>query len=318
MLWDVRCDMNEQKSDKRKPGARRIRPKRILQAGEVLQSRYMICERLGSGGMGEIFKVVDLQDGNKLKAIKHLFDCEKTAVARFEKEYHFLRQVEHPHLIKAHDFFETDSHFFLVLDWVEGRSMQSILQGDPVFSLPERLAIANKIARGTEVLHLAGIVHRDIKPGNILIDPETCRVTLLDLGIAKEIDPGKHVRLTRSGAVLGTTAYMSPEQANGEALGPESDVFSLGVTLYQFFLWEKKSPFWDDSPISVMFKIATYNPPPLYESILEKYSQGGKTLAQNELEAYRSLSSCLEMALNKESSGRWENGGVFADLCENI
>lgn len=285
-----------------------VKSKQELAPGTTLNQRYVIQEKLGKGGMGQVYKAQDRKH-QRIVAVKQLLTKagkeNQELVERFKREYYFLSAINHPSLVKAYDFFKEGSSHFLVLEFVTGISLLELIQQRP-FSLPirDQVAIASQISQAIETLNTAGILHRDIKPANIMINPKNKAVKLLDLGLGKSIG-GDELELTKPGVVLGTAEYLSPEQANG-TISARSDVFSLAVTLYQFFLWEEKSPFYTGHKISTMMSVLTKELPNLREALDNAYE--GKTNQRKERECLQEeMTSILEKALKKEPVDRLED-----------
>ncbi len=279
------------------------RKKHPFQDGKVVKDRYVIKKELGHGGMGRVFKALDAKEDNRWVALKILMEEGEEHRIRFKREYKFLRLVEHPNLVKAYDYFEEEKHSYIVLEFVQGRSLSDILYPeDPSLSLAEQLTIANHLTRAVEVLNTGGILHRDIKPENVMINSESGDVKLLDLGIGKDLS-GDMRRLTASNSILGTLAYLSPEQSQGQ-FTDNSDVFSLGITLYQFFSWQSRSPFFDNNSYSILYKIRGFHPPTLEKIIEEKTSKGELQPTPEERKAYKKLSALLTKAMAKKTEKR--------------
>lgn len=290
-----------------------------IQVGTVLADRYRIEENLGEGGMGRVYRAWDIEHSRNV-AIKQLIlqmDSDNSEIVeRFRREYYFLNSIDHPNLVKAYDFFNWEGQVFLALEFVIGISLKNLIQERPFsLSLPEQVAVANQVARAVEVLNTAGILHRDIKPGNIVLDCETGRVSLLDLGLGKAVGKEEWA-LTQKGAVLGTLEYLSPEQASG-SMSAQSDVFSLGTTLYQFFLWQPVSPFKSHGGVATIMEITTRDLPPLLERMQNGYGERNLALSKAEKEACADISGILSRALEKEPENR-PSAGEIADELERI
>lgn len=201
--------------------------------------RYRILGRLGEGGMGTVFKALDPDLGRPVAVKIPHFEghgaAREAAVGRFLREARAAAQVRHPHVCPIHDVGVQDGMPFAVMALIEGTNLGEKIQGGGQPEIPEAVELIAKVAEGLEAAHVLGIVHRDVKPGNILLD-ESGEPYLTDFGLAwapPSSDGG--TRITRTGAIVGTPAYMAPEQARGdtERIGPWTDVYGLGMVLYQ-------------------------------------------------------------------------------------
>ncbi|HZI91906.1 MAG TPA: protein kinase [Thermoleophilaceae bacterium] len=197
--------------------------------------RYRVERRLGAGGMSTVFLAIDSvlerQVAVKLLA-EHLAD-DADFVARFRREALAAARLQHPNIVQVFDSGEDDdSHrHFIVMEYVDGPSAADLLRDRPQLDVDEAVAIVRDACHGLDYAHRAGVVHRDVKPGNLLLADDTGATKLADFGIAIAAE---QTRITQVGSVLGTAAYLSPEQAKGEEAGPPSDIYSLGVCAYQF------------------------------------------------------------------------------------
>jgi eukaryotic-like serine/threonine-protein kinase len=216
-----------------------------LTAGSRLGT-YEITVPLGAGGMGEVFRARDTKLGRQV-AIKVLPESVESApdrVARFEREAKALAALHHPHIATLFGMEQEGGKHFLVMELVEGETLDARIARGPT-PVPEALAIARQIADALEAAHEAGIVHRDLKPANVKSTPDGV-VKVLDFGLAKALDtaPGSQrdislsptmtsVNATGSGTILGTAAYMSPEQARGMPTDHRSDIFAFGAVFYE-------------------------------------------------------------------------------------
>ncbi len=210
--------------------------------GQILGGRYRITALIGEGRSGVVYQAEHAMMHKRvaLKLLHASLADDAKAVARFRREAEAASQLDHPNLVAAKDFGRTeDGAFFLVMDYVEGRSLRAAIDAGPL-SPARAVRIARHIAQALRCAHRAGIVHRDIKPENVMLvrteeDKEAARV--LDFGIAGFDPESEHASaeqpLTRAGALVGTPAYMAPEQAVGEAATPASDLYALGVVLFE-------------------------------------------------------------------------------------
>jgi serine/threonine protein kinase len=197
--------------------------------------RYRIERRLGAGGMSTVFRATDtvLERPVAVKLLaEHLADDE-AFVARFRREALAAARLQHPNVVQVFDSgqdAETRRHY-IVMEYVDGPSCADLLRERKRLGVEETVTIVRDACHGLDYAHRAGVVHRDVKPGNLLVAAETGATKLADFGIAKAAE---QTRITQVGSVLGTAAYLSPEQAHGDEAGPASDTYSLGVCAYQF------------------------------------------------------------------------------------
>jgi eukaryotic-like serine/threonine-protein kinase len=200
-----------------------------------IASRYEIERRLGAGGMSTVFLATDsvLERAVAVKLLaEHLADDEDF-VARFRREALAAARLQHPNIVQVFDSGQDpESHrHYIVMEFVEGPSAADLLREYRELDVEQTVAIVRDACHGLDYAHRAGVVHREVKPGNLLLAEETGITKLADFGIAKAAE---QTRITQVGSVLGTAAYLSPEQARGEEAGPPSDIYSLGVCTYQF------------------------------------------------------------------------------------
>jgi len=197
--------------------------------------RYRLEGRLGAGGMSTVFlatdTVLERQVAVKLLA-EHLAE-DDGFVARFRREALAAARLQHPNIVQVYDSGEDrdSQRHYIVMEYVNGPSCADLLRDEEYLGVEEAATVIEGACNGLDYAHRSGLVHRDVKPGNLLLVSETGAVKLADFGIAKAAE---QTRLTQVGSVLGTAAYLSPEQARGEEAGPASDIYSLGVCAYQF------------------------------------------------------------------------------------
>ncbi|HEX3131012.1 MAG TPA: tetratricopeptide repeat protein [Thermoanaerobaculia bacterium] len=207
-----------------------------LEPGERLAGRYRIQERIGSGGMGVVYRATDEQLGLcvALKALRpHVTDNGRMQ-ERLRRELLLARQVSHRNAVRIHDIGQDGGVLFLTMDLVEGRSLRDVLREEQTLSPDRAVSIARQLALALEAAHEEGIVHRDIKPANVLVD-STGRAWITDFGVARSLrDPG----ITRTGAVVGTLSYLSPEQARGGEVDARSDLYALGILMFEMLTGE--------------------------------------------------------------------------------
>ena len=217
-----------------------------MENGQV--GSFKILEKIGEGGMAIIYKATQ-PSLNRNVVIKKLKDPNREIIARFKKEALVSASFAQENVLAIYDFIYEGRSYFLVMEHVEGEDLRTII--DYAAPLPAHIAalIIQDVARGLEYTHRKNIIHRDIKPSNVLISNQG-EVKLIDFGVAKDEKPSK---LTVTGMIVGTPSYMSPEQANGDPLGKQSDIYSLGVLLYEMVTGTK--PFPGDTNTEILMKI---------------------------------------------------------------
>ncbi len=197
--------------------------------------RYRVDRRLGAGGMSTVFLAMDsvLERPVAVKLLAEHLAEDDDFVARFRREALAAARLQHPNIVQVFDSGEDPgSHrHFIVMEYVEGPSGADLLRDHKQLEIDDAVAIVRDACHGLAYAHRAGVVHRDVKPGNLLLADDTHTTKLADFGIAKAAE---QTRITQVGSVLGTAAYLSPEQARGDEAGPPSDIYSLGVCAYQF------------------------------------------------------------------------------------
>jgi eukaryotic-like serine/threonine-protein kinase len=202
---------------------------------EQIAERYRLERRLGAGGMSTVFLATDsvLERSVAVKLLaEHLAD-DVDFVARFRREALSAARLQHPNVVQVFDSGQDpeSGRHYIVMEYVDGPSAADLLREHKVLDIDETVRIVRDSCHGLDYAHRAGVIHRDVKPGNLLVAQETGITKLADFGIAKAAE---QTRITQVGSVLGTAAYLSPEQARGEEAGPASDTYSLGVCAYQF------------------------------------------------------------------------------------
>jgi serine/threonine protein kinase len=237
----------------------------------VLDGRYEVLSQIGKGGMGSVFLARQLSTGKNV-AVKFISvqKIDDKVVERFKKEAGFMSSVAHPNLVTLLDYgVDENGSPFLVMDYIEGEAFSVRLKREPKLTEKELTSIFVQIAKALASLHSKKIIHRDLKPGNIVVlkdvDGEPL-VKLLDLGIAKSAhtDTTESGRITETGDVIGSPAYMSPEQALGHALDARADIYSMGCMMYECLTG--RLPFDGETPVQVLSKRLVDEAPPITEA----------------------------------------------------
>ena len=231
---------------------------------QVLADRYELAERLGVGGMSTVVRAFDarLERDVAVKLLAEHLAEDSQFVARFRREALSAARLVHPNIVQVFDFGLDDrsGRHYIVMELVKGRSGAEILRDEKVLDVQPALSMIVQACRGLDYAHRNGVVHRDVKPGNLL-RAEDATVKLADFGIAKAVSDESGI--TQVGSVIGTAAYLAPEQAAGERVGPPADLYALGVVAYQFL--SGRLPYEAQSLTELALKQQRESPPPLDE-----------------------------------------------------
>ena len=239
-----------------------------MKIGQIIKDRYEVVELLGEGGMAYVYKAKDMQLERMvaIKTLKPNYVEQTTFVERFKREAQTAANLNHPNIVQIFDWGIEEEPYF-VMEYIEGNTLTSIIANKKTVSLGDVLFIGAQVANGLHAAHSQGLVHRDIKPGNIMITPGG-KVKVTDFGIVSL--QNEESDITKTGSVLGTASYISPEQAQGKPVSVESDLYSLGTVLYE--LITGNPPFEAESPIATATKHLTEKPekPSKYRKDLPK------------------------------------------------
>ena len=231
--------------------------------GDLLGGRYKTVVRLGAGAFGEVFRAHDSVLGRDVAVKRIRLDAFVEPAQLEDVKQRFLREAQvaarlrHPNIVTTHDIVATPLTSFIVMELVEGKTLQALLAERGRLPLQETIALLAQAAAALDHAHANQVVHRDVKPANIMIEPGG-HVKVMDFGIAK-VEAGAN--LTATGSIMGTPNYMAPEQAKGLKVGPRADLFSLGCVLYECLTGQK--PFRGESVSVILVKILTEEPPPV-------------------------------------------------------
>lgn len=261
--------------------------------GSVLNGRYQVIKRLGGGGMATVYQGLDLQELRfvSLKVLKEQFVHDEAFTRRFQREAEAVSRLSHPNIVRFYDVGKENGVPFIVMEYVEGESLKEKISRDAPLPVEEAVRIAIQICDALAYAHRQHIVHRDIKPHNVLLTTDG-QVKVTDFGIAQA---SSEATITH-GTVLGSVHYCSPEQARGGVVTGQSDLYSLGVVLYEMVTGEL--PFSGDTPVTVALKHLQEPYPPAYE--------------KNRL-VPRSLENVLARALAKELRYRYQTAEQMRD-----
>jgi eukaryotic-like serine/threonine-protein kinase len=257
----------------------------------TVAGRYRIERRLGAGGMSTVFQATDsvLERSVAVKLLAEHLAEDEAFVARFRREALAAARLQHPNVVQVFDSGrdpDSDRHF-IVMEYVDGPSCADLLRERKRLEVEETVGVVRDACHGLDYAHRAGVVHRDVKPGNLLVVQETRATKLADFGIAKAAE---QTRITQVGSVLGTAAYLSPEQAAGEEAGPPSDIYSLGVCAYQFLTGRLPHEYTS-----------------LTELALKQQREGVEPVSAYRPEVPRELDQAIRLALEREPQMRYSS-----------
>jgi predicted Ser/Thr protein kinase len=280
---------------------------------------YRFLRKLGEGGMGAVYLAEELTLGRRvaIKVVSAKLAQDAAARARFLREARAMATAEHPHLVRIYSFGESAGVVYIVMEYVEGDDLGERLRRLGRLPIEEALLITRQIAEALEAAAEKGIIHRDIKPGNVLIDARD-HVRVADFGLAKPIATSEdEIPLTQTGLIVGTPHYLSPEQARGEKVDFRSDIYSLGILLYEMLAGAP--PFRGATPVAVVAQHLNSPPPPLHESRTETPS-GVVRLVEQMLEkdpgrrpqSYAALRKAIEESTAPPA--RWTSGSPYRGL----
>jgi serine/threonine-protein kinase len=234
---------------------------------EILGDRYEMQDAIGRGGMATIYRAVDLRMGRTVavKILREVYSSDPKFVTRFQREARAASLLQHPNIVQVFDYGQSGESYYIVMEFVDGTDLRRYLKRNGKLSNERAVNIAHDVALGLGAAHKRGIVHRDVKPQNIMLNDEDL-IKLTDFGIASVYKDAGAERLTTTGMTLGTVQYYAPEQAQGEVVTPAADIYALGIVMYEMLTG--RPPFDGDTPVAVAMKHiqeppeppTTYNP----------------------------------------------------------
>jgi eukaryotic-like serine/threonine-protein kinase len=260
----------------------------ILQPGMLLAGRYTVLQMLGSGGMGEVYKVHDhdIDQVIALKVVRSDLSADAESIQRFKQELLLTRQVSHRNVVRIFDMRETGGLKFITMEYIEGRTLSGILAERKKLAPAEALEIVRQVCSGLAAAHAEGVLHRDLKPSNVMRDSHG-RVVVMDFGLARTLQGGG---MTQTGATPGTVEYMSPEQAMAKPLDARSDLFTVGLILYE--LLTGRTPFHAESAVA---------------SLLKRLKEAAPPVSDLEPDIPRALSAIVSKCLEREPQHRYQS-----------
>src|SRR5215213_2901387 len=223
----------------------------------IVDGRYRVISRLGSGGMADVYLAEDTQLGRRiaLKLLYRRFAEDAEFVERFRREASSAAGLQHPNVVQVFDRGEWDGTYYIAMEYLEGRNLKQVVRENGPLEPALAVDIVLQILKAARFAHRRGIVHRDIKPHNVIVDDDG-RVKVTDFGIAR----AGASDMTETGAIMGTAAYLSPEQAQGHAVADTSDLYSIGIVLYEMLT--ARVPFEADSAVTIALKQVSEDPVP--------------------------------------------------------
>jgi tetratricopeptide (TPR) repeat protein/tRNA A-37 threonylcarbamoyl transferase component Bud32 len=274
-------------------------PQEELTRGTTLANRYEIIEELGKGGMGRVYRVEDtkLKQEVALKLIKPEIAKDKKTIERFRNELKLAREIAHRNVCRMYDLNEEKGIHYITMEYVRGEDLRGLIRRIGQLPIGKSISIANQVCEGLAEAHRLGVVHRDLKSNNIMIDKEG-NVRIMDFGIARSLEAKG---ITGAGVMIGTPEYMSPEQVEGKEVDQRSDIYSLGVILYEMVTG--RVPFEGDTPFIIGMKHKgeiPQDPKELNSQISDDFN--------------RVILRCLE----KEKERRFQSAGAVRSELENI
>jgi serine/threonine protein kinase/Tfp pilus assembly protein PilF len=274
-------------------------PKEELTTGSAFARRYQIIEEIGRGGMGKVYKAHDIEIKEKvaLKLIKPEISADKKTIERFQNELRFARKISHRNVCRMYDLNKEDGSYYITMEYVSGEDLKSFIRRSGQLAVGTTIRIAKQICDGLSEAHKSDVIHRDLKPSNIMIDNDG-NVRIMDFGIARSVE-GKGI--TGAGVMIGTPEYMPPEQAEAKEVDQRSDIYSLGVILYEMVTG--RVPFGGDTALSIAMKHKGEEP---------------KDPREFNTQLYEGISRVILKCLEKDKNKRYQSAEDVRSELENI
>src|SRR6201995_2301004 len=267
-----------------------------LSSGAIVDNRYKVLSRLGAGGMADVFLAQDQQLGRKvaLKLLHRRFAADPDFVERFRREAQAAAGLQHPNVVSVYDRGNFEDTYYIAMECLPGRSLKQLIRQEAPLDPIRAIDITLQILKAARFAHRRGVIHRDLKPHNVIVDDaDNAKVT--DFGIAR----AGASDMTETGSIMGTAQYLSPEQAQGHAVSAGSDLYSIGVALYEMLTG--RVPFDAESAVTIALKHVSEAPPPM-------------TVINPEVPA--ELEQVVMWALNKNPVDRPANADQFINALE--
>jgi len=274
-------------------------PIKELTTGSIFAGRYQVIEELGRGGMGKVYKVLDTEVNARvaLKLIKPEISADEDTVERFRHELKTTRDISHKHVCRMYDLGKEEGSYFITMEYIAGEDLKNMIRMSGQLGVGTAVGIARQVCEGLAEAHRLGVVHRDLKPSNIMIDREGA-VRIMDFGIARSLGVKG---ITGAGMIIGTPEYMSPEQVEGKDVDQRSDIYSLGIILYEMVAG--RVPFEGDTPFTVGVKHKSEQP---------------KDPRQLNAQIPEDLSRLILRCLEKDKEKRYQSAGEVRSELEMI
>jgi len=274
-------------------------PVKELTTGSIFAGRYQVIEELGRGGMGRVYKVLDTEVNAKvaLKLIKPEISADQETIERFCHELRITRDISHKNVCRMYDLGKEAGSYFITMEYIAGEDLKSMIRMSGQLGVGTAISLAKQVCEGLAEAHRLGVVHRDLKPSNIMIDREGT-VRVMDFGIARSL---RVKGITGAGIMIGTPEYMSPEQVEGKDIDQRSDIYSLGIILYE--MMTGRVPFEGDTPFTVGVKHKSEIP---------------KDPRQFNAQIPEDLSRLILRCLEKDKEKRYQSAGEVRSELESI